>query len=79
MHMHAHAALTLFYKRLFFLAIFFFLIFPFSKTNFRYTIYHLFESQQYGSNTACWFIGKYGLSNAISEDPNEVTEFCGVS
>ena len=28
---------------------------------------------------ACWFIGKYGLSNAISEDPNEVKEFCGVS
>ena len=24
-------------------------------------------------------VGKYGLSNAISEDPNEMTEFCGVS
>ena len=107
MHMHAHAALTLFYKRLFFLQSFF-LILPFSKTNFRYTIYHLFESNKnpvvvpdlgpfwlgekspddtnhlkqphsMGSNTASWFIGKYGLSNAISEDPNEVNEFCGVS
>ena len=108
MHMHAHAALTLFYKRLFFLHFFFFLILPFSKTNFRCAIYHLFESNKnpvvvpdlgpfwveekspddtnhltqphsMGSNTTCWFIGKYGLSNAISEDPNEVTEFCGVS
>ena len=107
MHMHAHAALTLFYKRLFFLQSFFF-NFTFSKTNFRYTIYNLFESNKnpvvvpdlgpfwlgekspddtnhltqphsMGSNTACWFIGKYGLSNAISEDPNEVTKFCGVS
>ena len=108
MHMHALAALTLFYKRLFFFQSFF-LISPFSKTNFRYTIYHLFVSNKYpvvvpdlgpfglgggespddtshltqphsmGSNTACWFIGKYGLSNAISEDLNEVPEFCGVS
>ena len=107
MRMHAHAALTLFYNRLFFLQSFFF-NFTFSKTNFRYTIYHLFESNKnpvvvpdlgpfwmgekspddtnhltqphsMGSNTACWFIGKYGLSNAIREDPNEVTEFCGVS
>ena len=111
MHMHAHEALTLFYKRLFFFQSFFFFFFilPFSKTNFRYTIYHLFGSNKkktvvvpdlgpfcFGekspddtnhlmqphsmvSNTACWFIGKYGLSNAISEDPNEVPEFCGVS
>ena len=110
MHMHAHAALTLFYKRLFFLqSFFFFKFYLFSKTNFRYAIYHLFKSNKnpvvvpdlgpfwlgknhqmtqitsrnhtaWGpSNTACWFIGKYGLSNAISEDPNEVTEFCGVS
>ena len=40
---------------------------------------HLTQPHSRGSNTACWFIGKYGLSNAISEDPNEVTEFCGVS
>ena len=40
---------------------------------------HLMQPHSMGSNTACWFIGKYGLSNAISEDPNEVTEFCGVS
>ena len=48
MHMHAHAALTLFYKRLFFSCnlFFFFLILPFSKTNFRYSIYHLFESNK---------------------------------
>ena len=49
MHMHAHAALTLFYKRLIFLQsffFFFFLILPFSKTNFRYTIYHPFESNK---------------------------------
>ena len=47
MHMHAHAALTLFNKRLFFLqSFFFFLNLPFSKTNFRYTIYHLFESNK---------------------------------
>ena len=45
MHMHAHAALTLFYKRLFFLQSFFSIL-PFSKTNFRYTIYHLFESNK---------------------------------
>ena len=37
---------------------------------------HLTQPHSFGSNTACWFIGKYGLSNAISEDPNEVTEFC---
>ena len=110
MHMHAHAALTLFYKRLFFLqSFFFFKFYLFQKqiSDIRYT-YHLFESNKIpvvvpdlgpfwlgekspddtnhltqphsmGSNTACWFIGKYGLSNAISEDPNEVTEFCGVS
>ena len=108
MHMHAHAALTLFYKRLFSFNLFFSFL-PFSKTNFRYTIYHLFGSNKknpvvvpdlgpfcfgekspddtnhltqphgMGSNTAFWFIGKYGLSNAISEDPNEVPEFCGVS
>ena len=106
MHMHAHAALTLFYKRLFFLHSFF-LILPFSKANFKYKIYHLYESNKnpvvvpdlgpfwmgekspddtnhltqprsMGSNTACWFIGKYGLSNAISDGPKEVTEFCGV-
>ena len=35
---------------------------------------HLSQPHSMGSNTACWFIGKYGLSNAISEDPNEVTE-----
>ena len=98
-HMHAHAALPLFYKRLFSCNLFF-LILPFSKTNFRYTICHLFESNKnpvvvpdlglfwfgekspddtnhltqphsMGSNTACLFIGKYGLSSAISEDPNE--------
>ena len=45
MRMHAHAALTLFYKRLFFFQSFF-LILPFSKTNFRYTIYHLFGSNK---------------------------------
>ena len=107
MHMHANAALTLFYKRLFSCNLFF-LNLPFSQINFIYTIYHLFESNKnpvvvpdlgpfwlggkspddtnhltqphsMGSNTACWFIGKYGLSNAISEDPNEVTKFCGVS
>ena len=104
MHMLAHAALTLFYKRLFFFqTIFFFKISPFSKTNLRYTLYHLFGSNKnpvvvpdlgpfclgekspddtshltqphsMGSNTACWFV-KYGLSNAISEDPNGVPEF----
>ena len=110
MHVHAHAALTLFYKRLFFSQSFFF-YFTFFKTNFRYTIYHLFRSNKnpavvpdlgpvcleggggespddtnhltqphsMGSNTACWFIGKYGLSNAISEYPNDVSEFCSVS
>ena len=107
MHMHAHAALALFIS-VFFSCNLFFLNLYFSKTNFRYTIYHLFESNKnpvvvpdlgpfwlgektpddtnhltqphsMGSNTACWFIGKYGLSNTISEDPNEVTEFCGVS
>ena len=40
---------------------------------------HLTQPHTIGSNTACWFIGKYGLSNANSEDPNEVPEFCGVS
>ena len=45
MHMHAHAALTLFYKRLFFFQSFF-LILPFPKTNFLYTIYHLFGSNK---------------------------------
>ena len=100
---HCHYFLSVF-----FFVQYFFLILPFSKTNFRYTIYHLFGSNKnpvvvpdlgsfcfgekspddtnhltqphsMGSNTACWFIGKYGLSNAISEDPNEVPEFCGVS
>ena len=108
MHMHAHAALTLFHKRLFFLAIFFLKFYLFQKQISDNTIYHLFESNKnpvvvpdlgpfwlggkspddknhltqphsMGSNTACWFIGKYGLSNAISEDPNEVTEFSSVS
>ena len=48
MHMHAHAALTLFLfiSVFFFLQSFFFLILPFSKTNFRYAIYHLFESNK---------------------------------
>ena len=77
--MHAHAALTLFYKRLFFSFNLFFKNFTF----FRYTIYHLFGSNKnpvvvpdlgpfcldvtnhltqphsMGSNTACWFIGKF--------------------
>ena len=104
MHMHAHAALTLFYKRLFFLQSFFFKFYLYQKqiSDIRYTIClnpiiiplscliwvhfawaddtnHLTQPHSMGSNTACWFIGKYGLSNAISEDPNEVTEFCGVS
>ena len=107
MHMHAHGALTLFYKRLFFLALFFkFYLFQKQISDKRYTIClnpikhpvvvpdlgsfwlgekspddtnHLTQPHSMGSNTACWFIGKYGLSNAISEDPNEVTEFCGVS
>ena len=99
---HCHYFISVFFSCIFFL------ILPFSKTNFRYTIYHLFESNKnpvvvpdlgpfwlgkkspddtnhltqphsMWSNTACWFIGKDGLSNAISEDPNEVTEFCGVS
>ena len=111
MHMHAHAALTLFYKRLFFFQSFFFFDFTFFKNKFQiyniqYTICldpiknpvvvpdlgpfcfgekspddtnHLTLPHSMGSNTSCWFIGKYGLSNAISEDPNEVPEFCGVS
>ena len=96
MHMHAHAALTLFYKRLFFLQSFFFKFYLFQKqisdiresnknpvvvpdlvpfwmgekspddTN------HLTQPHSMGSNTACWFIAKYDLSKAISEDPNEV-------
>ena len=40
---------------------------------------HLTQPHSMGSNTACWFIGKYGLSNAISEDPNEMPEFIGIS
>ena len=78
LHMHAHAALTLFYKRPFFFQSFFK-----NYTFFRYTIYHLFGSNKnpvvvpdldpfcldvtnhltqphsMGSNTACWFIGKF--------------------
>ena len=48
MHMHAHAALTLFYERLFFLQSFFFFFkfYLFKKTNFRYAIYHLFKSNK---------------------------------
>ena len=40
MHMHAHAALTLFYKRLFFLQSFFFKFYLFQKqiSDIRYTI-----------------------------------------
>ena len=107
MHVHAHAALTLFYKRPFFFQSFFFnFTFFKKKSDIRYTICldliknpvvvpdlgpfcfgekspndtnHLTQPHSLGSNTACWFIGKYGLSNAISEDPNEVPEFCGVS
>ena len=109
MHMHAHAALTLFYKRLFSFNPFLFFYFTFFQkqiSDIRYTICldpiknpvvvpdlgpfclggkspddtnHLTQPHSMGCNTAYWFIGKYGLSNAISEDPNEVPEFCGVS
>ena len=108
LQMYAHAALTLFYKRLFFFQSFFFKFYLFQKqiSDIRSTICldpiknpvvvpdlgpfcfgekspddinHLTQPHSMGSNTACWFIDKYGLSNAISEDPNEVPEFCGVS
>ena len=99
LHMHAHAALALFYKRLFFFQ-FLFLILLFSKTNFNYTIYHLFDPIKIPlscligvhflggkspddtihltqPHSMGWRVG--GLSNAISDYPNEVSEFCGVS
>ena len=71
MHMHAHAALTLFYKRLFFSCnLFFFLILPFSKTNFRYTI-HLFESNKHP--VVVPDLGPFWLGEKSPDDTNHLT------
>ena len=72
MHMHAHAALTLFYKRLFFFQSFFFLILPYSNTNFRYTIYHLLGSNK--NLVVVPDLGPLCLGEKSPDDTNHLTQ-----
>ena len=97
--MHEHAALTLFYKRLFFLSIFFKKKILF--LDIRYTIcldpikiplscliwvHFVWMSPITSRNHTAWGpIRRVGLlvnlfdKDNYTEDPNQVTEFCGVS
>ena len=99
LHMHAHAALTLFYKRPFFFQSFFFKFLLFSDIPYTICldpiksrlscliwIHFVWMSPITSRNHTAWGpIRRVGLlvnlfdKDKDTKDPNQVTEFCGVS
>ena len=71
MHMHAHAALALFYKRLFFLQSFL-LNFTFFKNKFQIYDIHLFESNK--NPVVVPDLGPFWMGEKSPDDTNHLTQ-----